>query len=526
MSGGLTEEQRQRIEANRQKALQKKNQRQQLQNRNAGSYTFDYNEAPSSNHAPIPPSFDYNEISRNENDKSSARESFGDSSIDWNEVIAIEGQINNSVRECSQVQKNKRKLDKVNEQNSQPAISVSNSINSTADNHRSRDSSAPSNLTEDQRIRIETNRLRALEKKQRAATNSTASSSQIYSAQNSSSVVRTSCTSSGSSTLAHTKPHIRRDQQTDIEMGKSQHAAHKTSNTSLLTDEQRALIEKKRLLALKKKQSLTMVIENRTTILPPSAVCTGDSQSNTVPKLTEEQRNLIEMKRLAALQRKQSLRISQTKSLSLPIQSSTQYSLTKQDDVNTVSSNAEQFASLESSDAKSDKCIPSVNDAQPAAFIESKRHTAPLERCSLEQHSSAGYTSNHVASLKSDKEPVELLTRNTQQGQFKVAPDSKSEEQIDTKPIPPSPNKNKQRDLGLPKIPLDLQYEAHRCLPIEDDHSDSLVENAELDKPLLNGWMLYDHQKEGVVRALRMRRLILAFDMGLGKKFRFRYKYY
>lgn len=78
---------------------------------------------------------------------------------------------------------------------------------------------------------------------------------------------------------------------------------------------------------------------------------------------------------------------------------------------------------------------------------------------------------------------------------------------------PPSSKKKS----ALPPIPPELQYEEARVLPINDDDIDTLIENAELDEPLLNGWSLYDHQKEGVLRALRMRRLILAFDMGLGE---------
>eukprot|EP00985_Skeletonema_marinoi_P016865 scaffold9139_cov73-Skeletonema_marinoi.AAC.1 len=70
---------------------------------------------------------------------------------------------------------------------------------------------------------------------------------------------------------------------------------------------------------------------------------------------------------------------------------------------------------------------------------------------------------------------------------------------------------------ALPPLYPELHYDPSRILPINDDDTDSLIENAELDKLLLNGWTLYDHQKEGVQRALRMRRLILAFDMGLGK---------
>jgi hypothetical protein len=70
---------------------------------------------------------------------------------------------------------------------------------------------------------------------------------------------------------------------------------------------------------------------------------------------------------------------------------------------------------------------------------------------------------------------------------------------------------------ALPPLPPDIQYDEVRVLPIDDGHTDTLINNAEFDTTLLNGWTLFDHQKEGIIRALRMRRLILAFDMGLGK---------
>ncbi|KAL3808535.1 hypothetical protein ACHAXA_002702 [Cyclostephanos tholiformis] len=70
---------------------------------------------------------------------------------------------------------------------------------------------------------------------------------------------------------------------------------------------------------------------------------------------------------------------------------------------------------------------------------------------------------------------------------------------------------------GLPPIPPELRYDESRVLPIDDDYIDALIENAALDETLLNGWSLFGHQREGVMRGLRMRRLILAFDMGLGK---------
>ena len=53
--------------------------------------------------------------------------------------------------------------------------------------------------------------------------------------------------------------------------------------------------------------------------------------------------------------------------------------------------------------------------------------------------------------------------------------------------------------------------------PINDEYRARLVKNANLSAPLLNGWTLFSHQKKAILRALLMRRFILALDMGLGK---------
>jgi hypothetical protein len=47
--------------------------------------------------------------------------------------------------------------------------------------------------------------------------------------------------------------------------------------------------------------------------------------------------------------------------------------------------------------------------------------------------------------------------------------------------------------------------------------TERLIAAAELDQPLRNGWTLFPHQKEAVAAILQRRRVILAFDMGLGK---------
>lgn len=57
---------------------------------------------------------------------------------------------------------------------------------------------------------------------------------------------------------------------------------------------------------------------------------------------------------------------------------------------------------------------------------------------------------------------------------------------------------------------------ATRPLPLADsDDYDSLIAAADLDRPLSNGWKVYEHQKEAIKTCLRQRRTILAYDMVL-----------
>jgi SNF2 family DNA or RNA helicase len=44
-----------------------------------------------------------------------------------------------------------------------------------------------------------------------------------------------------------------------------------------------------------------------------------------------------------------------------------------------------------------------------------------------------------------------------------------------------------------------------------------VIEDAALSNPLQNGWVLFPHQRDAVEQIVRRRRVILAFDMGLGK---------
>lgn len=46
---------------------------------------------------------------------------------------------------------------------------------------------------------------------------------------------------------------------------------------------------------------------------------------------------------------------------------------------------------------------------------------------------------------------------------------------------------------------------------------DIKLENLNLDTPLPNGWTLFQHQKEAIREGIRLERIVLAYDMGLGK---------
>ena len=66
-------------------------------------------------------------------------------------------------------------------------------------------------------------------------------------------------------------------------------------------------------------------------------------------------------------------------------------------------------------------------------------------------------------------------------------------------------------------LPQELLYNPDEVKPIQDEYRMLLIKNANLSDPLKNGWTLFPHQKKAIIRALTMRRMILALDMGLGK---------
>jgi len=66
-------------------------------------------------------------------------------------------------------------------------------------------------------------------------------------------------------------------------------------------------------------------------------------------------------------------------------------------------------------------------------------------------------------------------------------------------------------------LPKELIYDERRLKPVDDEYRMELIKNADMNSKLKNGWKLLPHQKAGIVRSLQMRRMVLAYDMGLGK---------
>lgn len=77
--------------------------------------------------------------------------------------------------------------------------------------------------------------------------------------------------------------------------------------------------------------------------------------------------------------------------------------------------------------------------------------------------------------------------------------------------------RNDKIEDAMDRLPRELSYTPDEVKPIQDEYRLPLIKNANLSSPLKNGWMLFPHQKKAIIRALTMRRMILALDMGLGK---------
>ncbi len=426
----LTEEQRRRMEANRQAALAKCRERRNktIQKENRDQSTVDSSA----------PSYSCQQSSGYNNNNNVAAAAVTSS----NGVVSDNGgyQRQNEVSYNSSI-------------TIAAAAAEPNAMSSSADDSRKRKIEAPQHqqqqLTEEQRIRMETNRKRALEKKQKqqlmttSNNNSSALSSSIPSDEQLARMEENRRKALEKKQLI-VKPPINVNDQQQVQLQHNSYSIQCAGETkmssmtidsnqsvlsnnhihiqdNMITNDQLARMEENRRRALEKKNQTKQASESilQTNTKQPESVATNTTTTTQKPAaaavLTEEQKLRMEQNRLKALQKKQ----------------------------------------LSSSTTSSPSKSSSVTD------------------------------STATGSLKQD-----LPTT--------------------TKPL-------SAKKSALPPLYPELQYDPSRILPINDDDTDSLIENAELDKQLLNGWTLYDHQKEGVLRGLRMRRLILAFDMGLGK---------
>lgn len=351
-------------------------------------------------------------------------------------------------------------------------------------------------LTEEQRRRIERNRLAALEKSRERRNKTVEKENQLAAAAAASSVTITSYSSRNGC--------VGQPSGTSVSASNSNvnNAADASSKRESFGDSgidwNAAVIFADRVVTQQTQQStnnaaaapdaynssngiITSEADNRKRKIHDSTIThpqhQQQNQQSSHNNLTEEQRIRMENNRRRALEKKQQLQLqkqnqSQFSTASLQTQTNTAKPL-KQSDCILTSTN----------------CSPQ----KPPALTEEQKKRMEENRLKALQkkHSSSPSKASAVA----------VAENNT-----------KDDDVLATKP-PASTTKKS----GLPPLYPELQYDHSRILPINDEETDLLIENADLDKELFNGWTLYDHQKEGVIRALRMRRLILAFDMGLGK---------
>eukprot|EP00804_Cyclotella_cryptica_P003233 CCRYP_010485-RC/>CCRYP_010485-RC protein AED:0.11 eAED:0.11 QI:337/0.85/0.75/1/0.85/0.75/8/1228/966 len=535
MNSSLTEEQRLRTEANRQRALDKK-YRRHLEGERSTNETFD-----NSNLSPK---------------NSSVRESFGDSSIDWNAAVQemdriIAANKLQSNYAASHNNMNKRKLDDAIEMNSASCERIhSDHINSTHallgennhnrvhsntrsdsfDNDKHNTIIMKSQMTDEQKLRMERNRLRALEKK-KLAVNSSATTLSFSLTEDKNSLVQDISKKgseksfggpshanvnnlekkSASTSIVHKDvlAHVIKGSSlihNDIESSRSttpigmykatdyqrgpatdeyelissetnQSSKQSDANSCSLTEKQSVLIEENKPFSLQRKQSSFRNSEHHNSDLHSM----GNRQSNPACPLTTDQRTLIEDARIVAQQKKQPPYLMPHDASSLEDQF------------------CEQHLSEQKASAKGSSICSALSNIIQTQLLPSG--------CTP--------TSSHTPSISSERDRVETSANDTSQHRYQFT--SETVGHYDTSKNQLSQSYGKRESPDLPQIPPDIQYAEARCLPVDDGKINSLIVNAELDEPLLNGWSLYDHQKEGVLRALRMRRLILAFDMGLGK---------
>lgn len=478
----LTDEQRRRIELNRQRALEKSRQRLSTQHvasrfggkknsNNYGGQTGGCGES-SSGLATSLPTTNHSAADADVGDKSSApaRESFGDSNIDWSAAVddmerivasaslASKMTISNNTSKAPSQQTNankRKKLDNNNDDYPHHYFSATSQPTDRADAMGGLSNINSTQLTDEQRVRIEENRQKALAKKQMKSTTAPSDNGREPSASTVLTEQQQLRMEANKRRALEKKEQKERAAATPctITHTKTKQAAtsdgYESSASAVLTEEQRSRIEENRRRALEKKQKALS-----------QSVTASDTQQVIVSKkqesvLTEEQRAMIEEKRRTALEKKQAA---------------------QKVSVDSIGSLNEQ-CNRQSSAVEAATVLSSLTDEQKTK-IEEKRLLALQKKQSAQALTDTEAPTAAEGTKAPAKEPTET---------------------------------------ELPQLPPDLHYDESRCLPVDDEHTDTLIENAKLDKPLLNGWTLYGHQQEGVLRSLRMRRLVLAFDMGLGK---------
>lgn len=541
----LTDEQRRLIELNRQRALERGRERRAggMNIENERNYNLSQSATAANNF----------HVETTTTTIAKARESFGDGGIDWEAAVGDMDRLLGSTSGNSNV--SAQALNNIITHSTNQCVGLKDSKrqrieNCTISNASQLNAHKSTGLTEEQRAMIEENRRKALERKQqqqhqqKSQSNSTSihcppsspSSSrnneqqrarieenrlkalakkQALSSQNNISVCRPNNPTSSTTTVQCPSPTttlcIQEQNRGRIEENRRRALERKqalssqqqmtsttiqqcSSPTSMHSDEQKARMEENRRRALERKQQRLKETQQQQQCQGPSPASSNNEVSrymisnpqlkpplaaaslSAANNLNDEQRARMEESRRRALEKKQQ-RSRQHQQQQLVVASAS---------MPLVQCPSPMMITAKNSNNKA--CpSPSINDEQRARMEENRRKALQRKQQALQKHNNATSESG-IAEINQQVPP----------------------------PPPPAPPSAKKKS-ALPPLPPDLQYEESRVLPVDDGHIDTLIENAQLDQPLLNDMNLFDHQKEGVLRALRMRRLILAFDMGLGK---------
>jgi superfamily II DNA or RNA helicase len=162
-------------------------------------------------------------------------------------------------------------------------------------------------------------------------------------------------------------------------------------------------------------------------------------------------------------------------------------------------------ASVPSLSSRSSVALPTLASLRPASWAGN---------CSSDPSLFAVSVSSSPAKSKSNLTTSSPSTHP--RSRTAVSPSMRPSSWQRTAP-PASPDSDVPSDPRQVNLPKKLQFDVATVQPVQDEHRQTLVQNATLSQPLLNGWTLFSHQKKAILQGLLMRRMILALDMGLGK---------